>query len=281
MPALPEPASATLPPGRELSGFFAQLARIPLLTPAEEVSLAKRIERGDADARRRMVEANLRLVVAVAKRHTGCGVPLADLVQEGAIGLSRAVDKFDWRLGNRFSTYAIWWIRQSVQRALTNQARTIRLPSHVVERRLALARTSERLVGELERPPTPHELAAAANLPVEDVLTALDVPEARTSLDQPMGEDDAVTLTDFVRDPTIVDPNDALDAAETLADVRMAVRRLPPRQRIVIDRHFGLTSPPQTLAAIGRDLGVTRERVRQIERDALQILGRTLDEPEL
>jgi len=270
VPALPSSS-----PAGELSGFFAHIGRIPLLTAAEEVALAKRVERGDAEARCRMIESNLRLVVAVARRHAGRGLPLADLVQEGAIGLSRAVDKFDWRLGNRFATYAIWWIRQAVQRALTNQGRTIRLPSHVVERRLALGRTSERLAGELERLPTPSELAAATDLTVEAVLAAFDAPEARASLDGPTG-DDAAKLIDVLRDPRTVDPSDRLDAAERHVDVRTAVRHLPPRQRTVIDRHFGLTRPPETLAAIGRDLGVTRERVRQIECEALQVLERTL-----
>jgi RNA polymerase primary sigma factor len=275
--ATAEPAVGMTGGRSGLTSFFAQIARIPLLTAAEEVALAKRVERGDPDARRRMIEANLRLVVSIAKRYTGRGVPFADLVQEGAIGLSRAVDKFDWRLGNRFSTYAIWWIRQSVRRALTNQARTIRLPSHVVERRFVLARTSEQLARELERAPTADELAAATDISIENVLAALDVPEVRTSLDEPIGGETA-TLAELVRDPSVVDSSDVLDAAERSADVCAAIRRLSGRQRTVIDKHFGLTRPPETLAAIGRDLGVTRERVRQIERDALQALQRALDD---
>lgn len=271
-----EPDERYASAGPALAGFFAQIGRIPLLTAAEEVALAKRIERGDTEARRRMIEANLRLVVSIAKRYAGRGVPFADLVQEGAIGLSRAVDKFDWRLGNRFSTYATWWIRQSLRRALTNQARTIRLPSHVVERRLALAQASERLTRELRRTPTPSELSAATNIAVGDVVAALEAPEVLTSLDEPIGRDVAM-LNAFVRDPAVVDSSDMLDAAVRAADVRAAVRRLPERQRTVIDRHFGLTRPPETLAEIGRELGVTRERVRQVERDALEALQLALE----
>ena len=266
------------PPGGDLTTFLAQLGRVPLLSAAEEVALAKRVERGDDEARLRMVESNLRLVVSIAKHYTGRGLPLVDLVQEGTFGLMRAVDKFDWRLGYRFSTYAMWWIRQSVRRALTNQGRTIRLPAHVVETRIALARASERLAGQLGRTPTPEELALATGVRLEHVTVALDAPEVRTSLDEPLGVDDA-RLVELVQDRTLEDLGELVDAAERTADVLAAVRQLSLRQRLVIEHHFGLSGPPQTLASIGRELGVTRERARQIEGEALKALRRTFDVP--
>jgi RNA polymerase primary sigma factor len=266
------------PPGGDLTTFLAQLGRVPLLSAAEEVALAKRIERGDDDARLRMVESNLRLVVSIAKRYTGRGLPLVDLVQEGTFGLMRAVDKFDWRYGYRFSTYAMWWIRQSIRRALTNQGRTIRLPAHVVDARIALARASDRLAGELGRTPTPEELALATGIRLDHVAAAFDAPEVRASLDEPLGGEDA-RLVELVQDRSLDDLGELIEAAEQTADVLAAVRCLSPRQRTVIEHHFGLSGPPQTLAAIGRDLGVTRERARQIEREALKALRRAFDVP--
>jgi len=269
---------AESPPGGDLTTFLAQLGRVPLLSAAEEVALAKRIERGDDDARLRMVESNLRLVVSIAKRYTGRGLPLVDLVQEGTFGLMRAVDKFDWRYGYRFSTYAMWWIRQSIRRALTNQGRTIRLPAHVVDTRIALARASDRLAGELGRTPTPEELALATGIRLDHVAAAFDAPEVRASLDEPLGGEDA-RLVELVQDRSLDDLGELIEAAEQTADVLAAVLRLSPRQRTVIEHHFGLSGPPQTLAAIGRDLGVTRERARQIEREALKALRRAFDVP--
>ena len=251
------------PPGGDLTTFLAQLGRVPLLSAAEEVALAKRIERGDDDARLRMVESNLRLVVSIAKRYTGRGLPLVDLVQEGTFGLMRAVDKFDWRYGYRFSTYAMWWIRQSIRRALTNQGRTIRLPAHVVDTRIALARASDRLAGELGRTPTPEELALATGIRLDHVAAAFDAPEVRASLDEPLGGEDA-RLVELVQDRSLDDLGELIEAAEQTADVLAAVRCLSPRQRAVIEHHFGLSGPPQTLAAIGRDLGVIAGRCRRL-----------------
>jgi RNA polymerase primary sigma factor len=249
--------------------FMHELGRYPLLTAAEEVELAKRIERGDTEAKERMINSNLRLVISIAKRYQGHDVPLLDLVQEGVIGLNRAVEKFDWRKGFKFSTYATWWIRQACQRAISNLSKTIRVPTHVHERRLKLARVRGELVAKLDREPTREELAEAAGFSMQHVDEALDAAEAPVSLNQRVGSEEESELGDLFGDPTADDP--AEEAADSLRrlEVRRAVAELPDRERRVLEMRFGFDGEAWTLEAIGKELGVTRERVRQLESDAL------------
>jgi RNA polymerase primary sigma factor len=267
---------AVAPDGFDL--FLRAIGRERLLTAAEEVVLAKAVERGDRDARRRMIGANIRLVVSIAKHYTGRGLPLGDLVQEGTIGLARAVDKFDWRRGHRFSTYATWWIRQAVTRALANQARTIRVPAHVGDRRAAIRRAAEHLAAELGRPPTRGEIAVALGLPLRHVHEALDAAEVVASLTAPIG-DDAGVLADVLVDSTASDPQRELEEAELRADVARALARLDARHRLVIELRFGIGCRALTLDAVGRLLGVSRERARQVETDALDEVARLLGTP--
>jgi RNA polymerase primary sigma factor len=257
--------------------FLNEIGRHELLTAAEEVALAKRVERGDLAAKERMINSNLRLVVSVAKRYQGHGVPLLDLVQDGVIGLNRAVEKFDWRKGFKFSTYATWWIRQAVQRAVANQARTIRVPVHVHERRQKLGRAAQRLQLELGRDATVEELANATNLRLDHAEEALEIADASISLNQAVGSDADGELGDLFADETALDPvEEAADSLQRQA-VRDVVKRLPERERRVVELRFGLADgEPWPLEAIGRELGLTRERVRQLEATALTKLERVL-----
>ena len=264
-----------------LTLFMNRAGRYPLLTAAEEVALAKRIERGDAAAKERMINSNLRLVISIAKRYQGHDVPLLDLVQDGVIGLNRAVEKFDWRRGFKFSTYATWWIRQACQRAIAGQSRTIRVPSHVEERRVKLARARRQLETRLGREPTREELAEATGLSKAHVDEALDVAEARVSLNQTVGAEDEGELGDLFRDPSADDPaEEAFQSLERLG-IRRSVASLPERERRVIELRFGLDGDPQPLESIGKELGISRERVRQLEADALAQLAEELGESEL
>jgi RNA polymerase primary sigma factor len=256
--------------------FLNEIGRHPLLTAAEEVALAKRVEQGDAAAKERMINSNLRLVVSIAKRYRGHGVPLGDLIQDGVIGLNRAVEKFDWRKGYKFSTYATWWIRQAVQRSIAGQSRTIRVPTHVHERRQTLRRHARRLEPALGRPATPEELAEASGLDLQHVEEALDVAEARVSLNAPVGEEDGDELGDLFADTDAEDPAEEAEAALRRRAVREALAELPERERRILELRFGLDGEPQSLEAIGRELELTRERVRQLEAQALASLSGSL-----
>ena len=260
-----------------LTLFMNDIGRHKLLTAAEEVELAKRIERGDAQAKERMINSNLRLVVSIAKRYQGHDVPLGDLIQEGMIGLNRAAEKFDWRKGFKFSTYATWWIRQACQRAISSQSRTIRVPTHVFERRGKLARVRRRLEAETGREPTNEELAKAAAMPLHHVEEALGAAEASVSLNRPVGDDGDGELGDLFADPDASDPADAATESLHRQAVRAAVRRLPEQQQRIVGARFGFEGEPQSLEAIGRELGISRERVRQLERDAFARLAPELD----
>jgi RNA polymerase primary sigma factor len=264
-----------------LTLFMSRAGRYPLLTAAEEVALAKRIERGDAAAKERMINSNLRLVISLAKRYRGHDVPLLDLVQEGVIGLNRAVEKFDWRRGFKFSTYATWWIRQACQRAISNQSATIRVPTHVHERRLKLARVQRELKLRLGREPTREELAEAAELPLRHVDEALDAAEAPVSLNQRVGVEEEGALGDLFSDESAADPaEEAVDSLRRRA-LRSSLESLAERERRVLELRFGLDGEPQPLEAIGKELGLSRERVRQVESEAMAKLAVLLGaEPE-
>ncbi len=252
--------------------FLADVGRHKLLTAAEEVALAKRIERGDTVAKRVMIESNLRLVVSIAKGYRGLGVPFLDLIQEGTLGLNRAVEKFDWRRGFKFSTYATWWIRQSVQRAVANHARTIRVPVHVVERQQKLSRAARRLEVELGREATKEELAEATGLPIQHVDEALGAAHASVSLNQTVGADDEGELGDLFADREAADPFDEAEESLRRQSVRRALDALPERERRILELRFGFEGEPWTLEAIGHELDLTRERVRQLEGQALKRL---------
>jgi RNA polymerase primary sigma factor len=270
----PEPEAQVLVGAADsLQLFLADIGRHKLLTAAEEVMLAKAIERGDLTAKRRMIESNLRLVVSIAKGYRGLGVPFLDLIQEGTLGLNRAVEKFDWRRSYKFSTYATWWIRQSVQRAVANHARTIRVPVHVVERQQKLGRAARRLEVELGREATKDELAEATGLPIQHVDEALGAAQASVSLNQTVGADDEGELGDLFADREAADPFDEAEESLRRQGVRRALDALPERERRILELRFGFEGEPWTLEAIGHELDLTRERVRQLEGQALARLA--------
>ena len=253
--------------------FLNEAGRYPLLTAAEEVELAKRIERGDMAAKERMITCNLRLVVSIAKRYQTQGITLGDLVQEGVIGLIRATEKFDWRKGFKFSTYATWWIRQAVQRGVANKSRTIRIPVHVVEREQKVARTERELLAKLGYTPTDEEISQVSKLPLTQVREVRNAAKAVASTDAPIGSDGDSSFGDLfaAAGPTT---EDEVDQTMRTDAVRRAVAKLPERQRDVISLRFGLGGgEPTSLEQIGKELGITRERVRQIEADALRRLA--------
>jgi RNA polymerase primary sigma factor len=264
-PVAAAPVTGTLDP---LQLFMDAAGRHKLLTAADEVALAKRIERGDLAAKEKMINSNLRLVVSIAKRYQGHDVPLLDLIQEGVIGLNRAAEKFDWRKGYKFSTYATWWIRQACQRAVANQSKTIRIPVHVQERRIKLNRASAELQAKLGREATPEELAQATRLKLEHVIEALDAVDS-VSLNQGLGSDGDSELGDLFADESTVDPAEEAVESVRRQRVQRAVADLPERQRRIIELRFGFESEPASLETIGKELGLTRERVRQLESDAL------------
>ncbi|MGZ4400943.1 MAG: sigma-70 family RNA polymerase sigma factor [Gaiellaceae bacterium] len=279
--AVPEPAPEPVPlqiswetTTDALQLFLREAGRHPLLTAAQEVEIAKQIEGGNLLAKQRMIQSNLRLVVSIAKNYRNQGLPFLDLIQEGTLGLIRAVEKFDWRRGYKFSTYATWWIRQAVARALADKARTIRMPVHIVERLQKMNRAERNLWAMLGREPTLEEIADEANLPLHQAKEVRAAARASTSLDAPVGESDDAVLGDFVAGEGPLPDEQVEDSlrSETLA---VALRSLPERQRTVVILRYGLDdADPKTLEEIGRRLGLTRERVRQIEVEALKRLGK-------
>ena len=254
--------------------FLNEAGRWPLLTKEEEVELAKLIERGDEEAKERMINSNLRLVVSIAKRYQGHGLSLLDLIQEGIIGLIRAVEKFDWRRGFKFSTYATWWIRQAVQRGVANKSRTIRLPVHIADREQKMARAERVLAPQLGRQPTEEEIAKQAKLPLKQVREVRQAARAITSLDKPLGTDSEGRLGDLFASEGS-EPEEELTVSLEEDVLHRAVAQLPEREREVVKRRYGLNGDrdPASLEAIGRELGLTRERVRQIEASALEQLA--------
>ncbi len=255
--------------------YLRSIGRVDLLTAAQEVELAKRIERGDMLAKRQMVEANLRLVVSIAKGYLGRGLSFLDLIQEGSLGLIRAVEKFDYRRGYKFSTYATWWIRQAVTRAIADKARTIRIPVHMVEKLNRVAHVERQLVQRLGREPEPAEIAAELRWPLSDVRDILRVAQLPVSLEKPVGDEDESELGDFVADEAVAEPFEEASEHLQKEGVRKALEALPERERQVIELRYGLSGlEPLTLEEVGRTFGVTRERIRQIENSTLKKLQR-------
>jgi RNA polymerase primary sigma factor len=253
--------------------FLREAGKHALLTAPQEVELAKKIERGDMSAKTRMIQSNLRLVVSIAKNYRNQGLPFLDLIQEGTLGLIRAVEKFDWRRGYKFSTYATWWIRQAVARALADKARTIRMPVHIVERMQKMNRAERTLWMELGREPTLEEIAEEASLPVEQAREVRAAARASASLDQPVGEQEDAVFGDFVAgdDPL---PEEHVEVSLRSQALMLALQSLPDRERQVLVLRYGLIDEePKTLEEIGRRLGLTRERVRQIELESLRRLA--------
>ena len=253
--------------------YLKEIGRVPLLTAEEEIELAKRIEEGDEEARRKLAEANLRLVVSIAKRYVGRGMLFLDLIQEGNLGLLKAVEKFDYRKGYKFSTYATWWIRQAVTRAIADQARTIRIPVHMVETINKLMRISRQLLQEYGREPTIEEIADAMGMTEDKVREILKIAQEPVSLETPIGEEEDSHLGDFIEDEDVLAPVDAVSfylLKEQLEDV---LGTLTPREERVLRLRFGLDDGrPRTLEEVGQEFGVTRERIRQIEAKALRKL---------
>ncbi len=258
--------------GESLESFLAEIGRHRLLTAAEEVALAKRIEQGDAEAKRRMIASNLRLVASIAKRYRGQGLPFLDLIQEGAIGLNRAVEKFDWRKGYKFSTYATWWIRQAVQRAVASQGRTIRLPVHVVERRYRLHATARRLELARGRAVEHADLVEETGIAPRHVEEALGAASASVSLNQQSAEGES-ELGELIADETAADPLEEVEESVFHEHVRRALETLPVRERRILELRYGFDGEAQTLESVARALGIPRERVRQIEGKALASLA--------
>ncbi|HTG50748.1 MAG TPA: sigma-70 family RNA polymerase sigma factor [Gaiellales bacterium] len=253
--------------------YLREIGKVPLLTADQEISLAKRIERGDVLAKQQMIEANLRLVVSIAKGYLGRGLSFLDLIQEGSLGLIRAVEKFDYRKGFKFSTYATWWIRQAVTRAIADKARTIRIPVHMVEKLNRVVHIERQLVQRLGRDPRPEEIAAELDMTADEVREILRMAQLPVSLEKPIGEEEESELGDFVQDESAPSPFDTATTTLRKEDIERALDSLPERERKVIELRFGLKGEhPCTLEEVGRAFGVTRERIRQIENNTLKKL---------
>jgi RNA polymerase primary sigma factor len=253
--------------------YLREIGKVPLLTADQEVYLAKRIERGDMAAKTQMTEANLRLVVSIAKGYLGRGLSFLDLIQEGSLGLIRAVEKFDYRKGYKFSTYATWWIRQAVTRAIADKARTIRIPVHMVEKLNKVVHIERQLVQRLGREPKPEEIAEELEMTTEEVREILRMAQHPVSLEKPIGEEEDSELGDFVEDENTETPDEAASLTLRRSDIEVALASLPDRERQVIELRFGLTGgQPCTLEEVGKAFGVTRERIRQIENNTLKKL---------
>ena len=253
--------------------YLKEIGRVPLLTAEEEVELAKRIEQGDQEAVRKLAEANLRLVVSIAKRYVGRGMQLLDLIQEGNLGLIKAVEKFDYRKGFKFSTYATWWIRQAITRSIADQARTIRIPVHMVETINKLTRVSRQLLQELGRAPTPEEIAEEMDMPPERVREIMKIAQEPVSLETPIGEEEDSHLGDFIEDQEATAPAEAAAFSMLQEQLEEVLESLTPREQQVLKLRFGLEDGRgRTLEEVGQVFGVTRERIRQIEAKALRKL---------
>jgi RNA polymerase primary sigma factor len=278
----PEPRAASKRPEIDLTVepsldslrlYLRSIGRVSLLTAEQEVHLAQRIERGDMTAKQQMIEANLRLVVSIAKGYLGRGLTFLDLIQEGSLGLIRAVEKFDHRRGFKFSTYATWWIRQAVTRAIADKGRTIRIPVHMVEKLNKVVHVERQLVQTLGREPTPEEIALELDCPVREVRDILRMAQQPVSLEKPIGEEEESELGDFVEDESAESPFEVASENLRRENVRRALEALPQREREVIEMRFGLTGArPYTLEEVGRAFNVTRERIRQIENHTLKKL---------